>query len=443
MELVLENLVENSSFEEGLRSWWVAKGPPESFQVDALAPHAGDASLRIEPLEPPEHAWIYTQRMPVEPWVRYRLQFFYRCESESVGPMWRVYPFEPGLEQTRGRAQWSTCNGATEWTACYQDFVFPEDVEFVQFTFMAGYWREGCDRGSACWLDDVQFGPAAHVPLADRSLVTEMSMVSNGGLECGSAGQAFGWPAFVSLGTQTYICGHSHLADLLPGAEVTWDTDAYLGERSLCISSPAADANQQIIVQQTLYPDEAVDYDIRFYAKAEGKGARVVLEPQGVEGKWVVTVGGAPIKGAEWLPYRLHYSPTEKVPVPCGLKLNVCQRGPGKVWIDEVEMVLAEDGFDEPIEVEAAPEPEVDVDELCRRGADLKRARNYVEAARILREAVACDPEHVESHWVLGWVLTELKENDEAAKAFKRVIELEPDSDRAEEAQRAIERLAR
>ena len=174
-----------------------------------------------------------------------------------------------------------------------------------------------------------------------------------------------------------------------------------------------------------------------------------MLEPQGVEGKWVVTVGGAVITSPEWQEYVLHYSPNPKVPVPCGLKLNICQRGPGKVWIDEVEMVLAGDGFGvgggavaaPGIDVEVAPQPAVDVDELCRRAVELKRARQFAEAARVLREVVAVDPEHVEAFWVLGWALIELKDDAGAKQAFTRVIELEPNSDRATESQRAIERL--
>ena len=81
------------------------------------------------------------------------------------------------------------------------------------------------------------------------------------------------------------------------------------------------------------------------------------------------------------------------------------------------------------------------MDELCRRAVELKRARQFAEAARVLREVVAVDPEHVEAFWVLGWALIELKDDAGAKQAFTRVIELEPNSDRATESQRAIERL--
>ena len=68
---------------------------------------------------------------------------------------------------------------------------------------------------------------------------------------------------------------------------------------------------------------------------------------------------------------------------------------------------------------------------------------------RLIREALAplgvnalvLDPEHTEAHWVLGWVLVELRRTDDAVGEFETVIKLVPDTDRAAEAQKAIDRL--
>ena len=79
--------------------------------------------------------------------------------------------------------------------------------------------------------------------------------------------------------------------------------------------------------------------------------------------------------------------------------------------------------------------------EHYQQGLRLKRAGRHAEAAVHLRAAVEADPQHVEAHWVLGWVLIELKDTDGAAKAFRNVIELAPGTDKAKEAQKALERL--
>lgn len=93
---------------------------------------------------------------------------------------------------------------------------------------------------------------------------------------------------------------------------------------------------------------------------------------------------------------------------------------------------------------EPQPEEVVDRDEadrLCQRGLELKRAGRYGEAAEALRAATEADPQHVDAHWGLAWVLIELNDPEGAAEAFREVIELDPDSDRAREAQQALERL--
>jgi tetratricopeptide (TPR) repeat protein len=93
---------------------------------------------------------------------------------------------------------------------------------------------------------------------------------------------------------------------------------------------------------------------------------------------------------------------------------------------------------------DAAPTGQPNTEEakrLCEEGKRLKAAGKHAEAAEVLRAAAQADPGLADAHWVLGWVLVELKDTEGAAKAFKRVIELEPDSDRAREAQQALDRL--
>ena len=78
---------------------------------------------------------------------------------------------------------------------------------------------------------------------------------------------------------------------------------------------------------------------------------------------------------------------------------------------------------------------------LCQEGKRLKVARKHREAAEKLRAAVEADPGLVEAHWVLAWVLIELRNQDGAAEEFQKVIELAPDSDLAKQAAQALERL--
>jgi hypothetical protein len=103
-----------------------------------------------------------------------------------------------------------------------------------------------------------------------------------------------------------------------------------------------------------------------------------------------------------------------------------------------------------PEPVQAPPQPIVTVtptrdpqraEEAYRRGLELKRAGKMAEAAEQLRTAVEADGEHLAARYALGWVLVELKDNDGAAAAFRKVIELAPGSKQAAEAQAALERL--
>ena len=96
----------------------------------------------------------------------------------------------------------------------------------------------------------------------------------------------------------------------------------------------------------------------------------------------------------------------------------------------------------EPVVVEPPQDDQAAVaKEHLGKGKQLKDARQFTEAAEELRKAIEADPKLVEAHWALGWVLIELKDTDGAKAAFHKVIELAPDTDRAKEAQKALQRL--
>lgn len=77
----------------------------------------------------------------------------------------------------------------------------------------------------------------------------------------------------------------------------------------------------------------------------------------------------------------------------------------------------------------------------CAKARQLKAQRRYSEAAEEARAAIEADPNHVNAHWILAWILIELKDTDGAAREFRKVIELAPGSDKAREAQKALARL--
>jgi tetratricopeptide (TPR) repeat protein len=79
--------------------------------------------------------------------------------------------------------------------------------------------------------------------------------------------------------------------------------------------------------------------------------------------------------------------------------------------------------------------------EHCAKGRDLKGAGQFEAAAKELRRALEADPNLADAHWILGWVLVELKDDPGATEAFKAVIRLEAGTDRAQEAQKALDRL--
>jgi len=86
------------------------------------------------------------------------------------------------------------------------------------------------------------------------------------------------------------------------------------------------------------------------------------------------------------------------------------------------------------------------------RGLELKeRARKaeQPEAQRLLdravaefRQALALQPDYADAYWALAWTLAVRGPVREAQLAFQRVIDLEPDTPRAQEARAAQERLA-
>jgi hypothetical protein len=90
-----------------------------------------------------------------------------------------------------------------------------------------------------------------------------------------------------------------------------------------------------------------------------------------------------------------------------------------------------------------AEQPSGSPAELCARARELKAAKQYAEAAKALEAALVQDPEHIEAHWILAWVRVELGDKDGAAAAFRKVIELSPGTDRANEAQKALDRMDR
>jgi tetratricopeptide (TPR) repeat protein len=92
-----------------------------------------------------------------------------------------------------------------------------------------------------------------------------------------------------------------------------------------------------------------------------------------------------------------------------------------------------------------APAAEADKAALAQqhlvKGRELKSARQFTEAKAELTQAIQADPKLAEAHYVLGWVLVELKDAKGAKAAFRKVIELVPEAEQATEAQKALDRL--
>jgi tetratricopeptide (TPR) repeat protein len=73
------------------------------------------------------------------------------------------------------------------------------------------------------------------------------------------------------------------------------------------------------------------------------------------------------------------------------------------------------------------------------RAIRLRADGDYAGAAAVLREAIALDPEVVELHFNLGQTSSDVGAWDEAERAFKRVVELDPENS---DAYRALADLA-
>ncbi len=113
--------------------------------------------------------------------------------------------------------------------------------------------------------------------------------------------------------------------------------------------------------------------------------------------------------------------------------------GPEPVRVETV-------GPEPTVTVTPAPEPTAPSElakQHCEKGRQLKAQHRYAEAAKELRAAIEADPNYVDAHWVLAWVLVELKDTDAAASEFRKVIELAPGSEKAKDAEKALERLGK
>ncbi len=94
--------------------------------------------------------------------------------------------------------------------------------------------------------------------------------------------------------------------------------------------------------------------------------------------------------------------------------------------------------------IDDQPEPEgtqVDADILVEEGMVAKRAGKLDEAVSKFGQALDEDPNNVEAHWGLAWVLGAQDEGHEAITHFEQVIQLTDDAERKREAKAAIERL--
>jgi tetratricopeptide (TPR) repeat protein len=77
-------------------------------------------------------------------------------------------------------------------------------------------------------------------------------------------------------------------------------------------------------------------------------------------------------------------------------------------------------------------------------GAILGGRGNYEGAAEAFSKAIAEDPGNISAHYNLGLALAELRQFDEAARAFERAVELYPGYGEAREAlARVRERASR
>lgn len=84
----------------------------------------------------------------------------------------------------------------------------------------------------------------------------------------------------------------------------------------------------------------------------------------------------------------------------------------------------------------AEPDPHDIADAL-----EAKRAGKLREAATRLEAYLRSNPDSTRAHEVLAWTLAAMKDSANASVHFRRVTELAPGTEQAEQAQRALERL--
>ncbi len=89
----------------------------------------------------------------------------------------------------------------------------------------------------------------------------------------------------------------------------------------------------------------------------------------------------------------------------------------------------------------APPSPADDVTTLCEQGLALKRAGDLERAVAAFEQALALDPNSVQAHWGLAWVLAARGRREEAVREFRLVVDLSPDDDLVAEATAALRRL--
>ena len=88
-----------------------------------------------------------------------------------------------------------------------------------------------------------------------------------------------------------------------------------------------------------------------------------------------------------------------------------------------------------------AAAPAEDAATLVSEAAAAKKAGKVAEASAKYRQALAREPNNVDAHWGLAWVLAGQKKNSEAVTHFEQVVKIGTDQKKATEAKSAIARL--
>lgn len=78
---------------------------------------------------------------------------------------------------------------------------------------------------------------------------------------------------------------------------------------------------------------------------------------------------------------------------------------------------------------------------LVDEGLAAKKAGQLDKAVSSLKAAIAQEPDNVDAHWGLAWVLADQEKIEEAVTHFKKVVELTDDQQKKTDAQAAIGRL--